>query len=330
MNNAVGNNKALNRKFCVAPMLDWTDRYCRFFHRLISQHALLYTEMVTTGALIHGDHHRFLQFNASENPLAFQLGGSNPHDLAICARMVEDYGYDEVNLNVGCPSDRVQNGRFGACLMADPDLVAECVAAMSQAVAMPVTIKSRIGIDERDSYEELAHFIATIANAGCKTFIVHARKAWLSGLSPKQNRDVPPLRYDFVFQLKKDFPQLEIIVNGGITSLDQAEEMLKNVDGVMMGREAYHNPYILADVDRRFFGADSNPLSRQAIVAALIPYIQEQLKTEVRLNSVSRHILGLFHGEPGARGWRRYISENVSKSGADENVILEALKFTAQ
>jgi len=330
MNNAVGNNKAISRKFCVAPMLDWTDRHCRFFHRLISQHALLYTEMVTTGALIHGDHHRFLQFNAVENPLAFQLGGSNPDDLALCARMVEDYGYDEVNLNVGCPSDRVQNGRFGACLMAEPDLVAECVVAMSRAVTIPVTIKSRIGIDERDSYEELAHFIATIADAGCKTFVVHARKAWLSGLSPKQNREVPPLRYDFVFQLKKDFPQLEIIVNGGITSLGQAEEMLKNVDGVMMGREVYHNPYILADVDRRFFGAVSDPLSRKSIVVALIPYIQEQLKTEVRLNSVSRHILGLFHGEPGARGWRRYISENVSKSGADENVILEALKYTTQ
>ncbi len=311
-------------------MLDWTDSRCRFFHRLISQHAMLYTEMVTTGALIHGDHHRFLQFNAVENPLAFQLGGSNPHDLAICAKMVEDYGYTEVNLNVGCPSDRVQNGRFGACLMADPILVAECVAAMTDAVAIPVTIKSRIGIDNRDSYEELVNFVATIASAGCKTFIVHARKAWLSGLSPKQNRDVPPLRYDLVFQLKKDFPQLEIIINGGITSLDQAEEMLKNVDGVMMGREAYHNPYMLADVDRRFFGADSEPLSRQAIVAALIPYIQEQLKNDVRLNSVSRHILGLFHGEPGARGWRRAISENVSQPGADEKVILEALKFTEQ
>ena len=310
-------------------MLDWTDRHCRFFHRLISQHALLYTEMVTTGALIHGDHHRFLQFNAVENPLAFQLGGSNPDDLALCARMVEDYGYDEVNLNVGCPSDRVQNGRFGACLMAEPDLVAECVVAMSRAVAIPVTIKSRIGIDERDSYPELAHFITTVANAGCRTFIVHARKAWLSGLSPKENREVPPLRYDQVYQLKKDFPQLEIIVNGGITTLDQTEEMLKHVDGVMMGREAYHNPYILADVDKRFFGAVSDPLSRQAIVALLIPYIQEQLKTEARLNSVSRHILGLFHGEPGARGWRRYISENVSKPGADENVILEGLKFTA-
>ena len=317
-------------RFCVAPMLDWTDRHCRFFHRLISQHVLLYTEMVTTRALIHSDHHRFLQFNAAENPLAFQLGGSNPHDLAICARMVEDYGYKEVNLNVGCPSDRVQNGRFGACLMAEPELVAECVAAMSRTIAIPVTVKSRIGIDERDSYQELADFIAIIANAGCRTFIVHARKAWLSGLSPKQNREVPPLRYELVFQLKKDFPQLEIIVNGGITTLDQAEDMLKHIDGVMMGREAYHNPYILADVDKRFFGAVSDPLSRHAIVALLIPYIQEQLKTEARLNSVSRHILGLFHGEPGARGWRRYISENVSKSGADENVILNALKFTTR
>jgi tRNA-dihydrouridine synthase A len=212
--------------------------------------------------------------------------------------------------------------------MAEPELVAECVAAMSRAVSIPVTVKSRIGIDERDSYQELVQFIATVADAGCRTFIVHARKAWLSGLSPKQNREVPPLRYDLVYQLKKDFPQLEIIVNGGITSLDQAEDMLTKVDGVMMGREAYHNPYILADVDRRFFDAACAPLSRHKIVALLIPYIQEQLKTEARLNSVSRHILGLFHGEPGARGWRRYISENVSKAGADENVILEALKFT--
>ncbi|MFZ2168911.1 MAG: tRNA dihydrouridine(20/20a) synthase DusA [Methylococcaceae bacterium] len=317
-------------RFSVAPMLDWTDRHCRFFHRLITQRALLYTEMVTTGALIHGDHHRFMQFNAIENPLAFQLGGSNPRELASCAKMVEDYGYMEVNLNVGCPSDRVQNGRFGACLMAEPDLVAECVAAMSQAVVIPVTVKSRIGIDERDSYQELVHFITTVASAGCKTFIVHARKAWLSGLSPKENREVPPLRYEMVYQLKKDFPQLDIILNGGITSLNQAEEMLKNVDGVMMGREAYHNPYILADVDKRIFGASSDPISRYAIVALLIPYIQQQLKAGARLNSVSRHILGLFHGEPGARAWRRTISENVSKSGADENVILEALKFTTQ
>jgi tRNA-dihydrouridine synthase A len=242
--------------------------------------------------------------------------------------MVEDYAYAEVNLNVGCPSDRVQNGRFGACLMAEPQLVADCVVAMSQAVSIPVTIKSRIGIDDLDSYEELVNFVATIASAGCKTFIVHARKAWLSGLSPKQNREVPPLRYDWVYQLKKEFPQLEIIINGGITTLDHSEELLKHVDGVMMGREAYQNPYIMSEVDKRFFGAANEPLSRQMIVKELVTYTQEQLKSEVRLNSVSRHILGLFHGKPGARGWRRYISENVSKPGADENVILQALSYT--
>lgn len=306
-------------------MLDWTDRHCRYFHRLISQHAFLYTEMVTTGALIHGDHHRFLQFNAAEKPVAFQLGGSNPRELAICARMVEDYGYDEVNLNVGCPSDRVQNGRFGACLMAEPELVAECVAAMGQAVSIPVTVKSRIGIDDRDSYEELVHFVSTVADAGCGTFIIHARKAWLSGLSPKQNRDIPPLRYDIVYQLKKDFPELEIILNGGITTLDQAEDILENVDGVMVGREAYHNPYLLADVDRRFFGESKAPLSREAVLRSFIPYMREQLEDEVRLSSISRHILGLFHGEYGARGWRRHISENVCKPGADIHVILDAL-----
>lgn len=322
------NTYSYNNIFSVAPMLDWTDRHCRFFHRLISRRALLYTEMVTTGALIHGDHHRFLQFNPAEHPLALQLGGSNPRELAVCAKMAEDYGYDEVNLNVGCPSDRVQNGRFGACLMAEPELVADCVAAMCQVVRIPVTVKSRIGIDERDSYPELVHFIATIADAGCKTFIVHARKAWLSGLSPKQNRDVPPLRYEIVYQLKQDFPQLEILLNGGVTSLDQAERILEQVDGVMVGREAYHNPYLLADVDRRFFGVDSPGLSRQEIIARLIPYIHEQLKSEVRLNSVARHILGLFHGEPGARGWRRYLSENACKAGADESVILKALTFT--
>jgi tRNA-dihydrouridine synthase A len=312
------------RRFCIAPMLDWTDKHCRYFHRLISQHAFLYTEMVTTGALIHGDHHRFLQCNAAENPLAFQLGGSNPRELAICAKMVEDYGYDEVNLNVGCPSDRVQNGRFGACLMAEPELVAECVAAMGQAVSIPVTVKSRIGIDERDSYQELVHFVSTVAGAGCKTFIIHARKAWLSGLSPKQNRDVPPLRYEVVYQIKQDFPQLEIILNGGITSLDQAEDILMHVDGVMVGREAYHNPYLLADVDGRFFGGTEAPRSREMIFRLLIPYIQEQLEDGVRLNSISRHILGLFHGEPGARGWRRHLSENACKSGADISVILDA------
>jgi tRNA-dihydrouridine synthase A len=316
-------------RFSVAPMLDWTDRHCRYFHRLISQHALLYTEMVTTGALVHGDPHRFLQFNAAENPVAFQLGGSNPGDLARCAKMVEEYGYDEVNLNVGCPSDRVQNGRFGACLMAEPQLVADCVAAMKQAVSIPVTVKSRIGIDDRDSYEELVHFISTVANAGCETFIIHARKAWLSGLSPKENRDIPPLRYDVVYRIKQDFPQLEIVLNGGITTLDQAEDILQHVDGVMVGREVYHNPYLLADVDRRFFGDIKESRSRETIMQLLIPYIQQQLelKNGVRLNSITRHILGLFHGEPGARGWRRHLSENVCKPGADINVILEALRI---
>jgi tRNA-dihydrouridine synthase A len=284
--------------------------------------------MVTTGAIIHGGSHRFLHYSPIENPVAFQLGGSNPKDLALCAKMIEDYGYAEVNLNVGCPSDRVQNGRFGACLMADPQLVADCVAAMSEAVSIPVTVKSRIGIDEQDSYPELVHFVSTISEAGCNTFIVHARKAWLSGLSPKQNRDIPPLRYDVVYQLKKDFPDLTIIINGGITTLEQAEHHLTQVDGVMMGREAYHNPYILADVDQRIFGATHEALSRSAVIEQLMPYLQEQLKTEARLNSVSRHILGLFHGEPGARGWRRYISENVSRLGADEQVILEALAYT--
>lgn len=314
-------------RFSVAPMLDWTDRHCRFFHRLISRQALLYSEMITTGALIHGDRHRFLEFNGEEHPLALQLGGSNPVDLAVCARMAEDYGYDEVNLNVGCPSDRVQNGRFGACLMAEPNLVAECIAAMKQSVLIPVTVKSRIGIDERDSYEELVHFITTVADAGCKSFIIHARKAWLSGLSPKQNREVPPLRYDVVFQLKSDFPFLEFILNGGVTSLEQAEEALQFLDGVMIGREVYQKPYLLAEVDRRLFGASDDILTREQTLSLLIPYIQQELKKGVRLHSITRHILGLFHGRPGARAWRRFLSDHTGKPGADENVLLEALKF---
>ncbi len=309
-------------------MMDWTDRHCRFFHRLLSQRALLYTEMVTTGALIHGDRQRFLQFDPAEQPLALQLGGSNPRDLAICAKMAEDFGYDEVNLNVGCPSDRVQNGRFGACLMAEPALVADCVAAMAQAVSIPVTVKSRIGIDDKDSYPELVHFIATISQAGCRTFIIHARKAWLSGLSPKQNREVPPLRYDVVYQLKIDFPELEIILNGGVTSLAQADTVLQHVDGVMIGREAYQNPYLLADVDQRLFGIARDPLTRTDVLQQLIPYIQHQLKMGARLNNVTRHTLGLFHGEYGGRAFRRYLSENATRSGADESVLLQALTFT--
>lgn len=322
-------NKEIDRHFCVAPMLDWTDRHCRYFYRLLSQQVVLYTEMVTTGALLHGKSpERFLQFNAEEHPLVLQLGGSNPADLAICAKMAEDFGFDEVNLNVGCPSDRVQNGSFGACLMLEPEKVAECVAAMRQAVKIPVTVKSRIGVDERDSYSELHEFIRLVAAGGCETFIVHARKAWLSGLSPKENRDIPPLRYDVVYQLKQDFPALEIILNGGITTLERSIEILQQVDGVMLGREVYHNPYILAQVDQQIFGQNTAVKTRAEVVLALIPYIQQQLAQGVRFNNISRHILGLFHGENGARSWRRYLSEHATKTGADEQVLLQALKFT--
>jgi tRNA-dihydrouridine synthase A len=286
--------------------------------------------MVTTGALIHADKHRFLQFNPVELPLALQLGGSSPKDLAVCAKMAEDYGYVEVNLNVGCPSDRVQNGRIGACLMAEPLLVAECVSAMNNAVNIPVSVKCRTGIDDHDSYEELVNFTSIVAMAGCSTFIVHARKAWLSGLSPKQNRDVPPLQYELVYQLKKEFPELEIVINGGITDLDQVDSMLAFVDGVMLGREAYQNPYLLASVDQRFFSADNNPLSREEVVNLLIPYIQQQLQSGLRLNNITRHILGLFHGCYGGRLWRKYLSENACKVNADETVVINALKFTVR
>lgn len=320
--------KTLSHRFCVAPMLDWSDQHCRYFHRLLSKNALLYTEMVTTGALIHGNTERFLQFNSEEHPVALQLGGSNPRDLAICARMAEDSGYDEVNLNVGCPSDRVQNGKFGACLMAEPQLVGDCVAAMQAAVKIPVTVKSRIGIDNRDSYEELTLFVDTVAKAGCETFIIHARKAWLKGLSPKENREVPPLRYDVVFQLKRDFPQLDIVINGGITTLEQSSELLERVDGVMLGREVYQNPYLLAEVDGVLFGDDAPVPSREQILLKLLPYTQEKLTSEVRLNSVTRHILGLFHGEYGARLWRRFLSENACKTNANEQILLSALELT--
>jgi tRNA-dihydrouridine synthase A len=315
-------------RFCVAPMMDWTDRHCRYFHRLITRHAMLYTEMVTTGALIHGDHHRFLDYNVMEHPVAFQLGGSNPRELGLCAKLVEDYGYDEVNLNVGCPSDRVQNGRFGACLMLEPELVADCIAAMSAAVSIPVTVKSRIGVDDQDSYEALVDFISKVAAAGCKTFVIHARKAWLKGLSPKQNRDVPPLQYDVVYRLKSDFPHLEIIINGGISNLHDAENQVKQVDGVMVGREAYHNPYLLSEVDGRLFNASGQPNSRYEILEQLTPYIEDQLTQGIRLNSITRHILGLFHGEPGARAWRRHLSENATRPGASIKVVRDAIAFT--
>jgi len=311
--------------FSVAPMLDWTDKHCRYFHRLLTKNTLLYTEMVTTGAILYGNQQRFLSFNTDESPVAFQLGGSDPADLAKCAQLVEQSGYSEVNLNVGCPSDRVQNGRFGACLMAEPQLVADCIAAMQEVVSIPVTVKSRIGIDEQDSYAELVSFISTIADAGCQDFIIHARKAWLKGLSPKQNRDVPPLCYGTVYQIKQDFPALNISLNGGVTSLDVASDVLSNVDGVMVGREAYHNPYLLAEVDRQIYGVSGDIKTRHQVVMELIPYIQQHLIEDGRLHNVTRHILGLFHGVAGARAWRRCLSEKAPKKGANEAVVLEAL-----
>ncbi|MCF6204394.1 MAG: tRNA dihydrouridine(20/20a) synthase DusA [Methylococcaceae bacterium] len=306
-------------------MLDWTDQHCRYFYGLLTSKAWLYTEMVTTGAILHGDKQRFLTENKAENPIAYQLGGSNPIDLARCAQMIEDAGYNEVNLNIGCPSDRVQSGRFGACLMAEPDLVADCVQAMQRLVSIPVTVKSRIGIDDKDSYQELTNFISTIATAGCNTFIIHARKAWLKGLSPKQNREIPPLQYDVVYKIKNDFPELNIILNGGVTSLDSSKVILKNVDGVMMGREVYHNPYILAEVDTQLFAGSKLIKTRQQVVLELIPYIQQYILGGGRLHSITRHILGLFHGVSGARKWRRILSEKAPKSGADESIVLEAL-----
>lgn len=315
----------LNRRISVAPMMEWTDRHDRYFLRQISQHTMFYSEMVTTGAILFGNRERFLQFNQQEHPIAVQLGGSNPADLAECAVICEDYGYDEINLNVGCPSDRVQSGKIGACLMAEPELVAECISAMQNKVNVPVTVKHRIGIDDLDSYQHLVNFVETVASAGCQTFIVHARKAILSGLSPKQNREIPPLLYPMVYQLKQDFKALEIIINGGITSLEQAEEHLKHVDGVMIGREAYHNPYILADVDQRFFGSDNNVPSRIDVINALIPYIEQELAKGTRLQHISRHILGLFHAQPNGKLWRRHLSENAYKKDAGIEVVRAAL-----
>lgn len=312
-------------RFSVAPMLDWTDRHCRYFHRLLSQQTLLYTEMVTTGAIIHGKGD-FLAYNQEEHPVALQLGGSNPQDLAHCAKLAQERGYDEVNLNVGCPSDRVQNGRFGACLMAEPELVAECVAEMKAVVDIPVTVKTRIGIDEQDSYEFLTQFVSTVAEkGGCEQFTIHARKAWLSGLSPKQNREIPPLDYPRAYQIKKDFPELVIAVNGGITTLEQAKLHLQHLDGVMVGREAYQNPYILAEVDQQLFGSDAPVKKRRQVVEEMYPYIEQQLSQGAYLGHITRHMLGLFQNMPGARQWRRYISENAHKPGSGIEVVQAAL-----
>ncbi|EKO3479531.1 tRNA dihydrouridine(20/20a) synthase DusA [Vibrio fluvialis] len=312
-------------RLSVAPMLDWTDRHCRYFHRLLSSQTLLYTEMVTTGAIIHGKGD-FLAYNEEEHPVALQLGGSNPADLARCAKLAQERGYDEINLNVGCPSDRVQNGRFGACLMAEPDLVAQCVAAMKEVVDIPVTVKTRIGIDDQDSYEFLTNFVTLVSETGgCEQFTIHARKAWLSGLSPKENREIPPLDYPRAYQLKQDFPHLTIAVNGGVKTLAEAKEHLQHLDGVMIGREAYQSPYLLAEVDQQIFGLDTLVKKRSQVVQEMYPYIEQQLAQGSYLGHITRHMLGLFQNMPGARQWRRHISENAHKAGAGIEVVEQAL-----
>jgi tRNA-dihydrouridine synthase A len=315
----------LDRRLSVAPMMDRTDRHCRYFLRQLSARALLYTEMIPTGAILHGDRARYLAFDAAEQPLALQLGGADPGDLAECARIAEAWGYAEVNLNVGCPSDRVQNARFGACLMAEPATVAAAVRAMIAATALPVTVKCRIGVDDRDSYAELRDFVARVADAGCRSFAVHARKAWLQGLSPKENREVPPLKYERVHALKADFPALEIVINGGIASLDAAEDHLAHVDGVMIGRAAYQDPWLLAEADKRIFGADRDRPSRADIVAAMRPYVAEQLAEGVYLSRITRHMLGLYAGVAGARAWRRHLSVHACRPGAGLAVLDDAL-----
>ncbi len=317
---------SLDRTFMVAPMMDWTDRHCRYFHRLLSEHALLYTEMVTTGALIHGDKERFLRHDAFEYPLALQLGGHDAKDLAHCAKLAQEYGFQEVNLNIGCPSDRVQNGRIGACLMAEPNTVADAIKAMKDMVDIPVTVKHRIGIDGRESYEELVDFVCTVADAGCDTFIVHARIAVLAGLSPKENRDIPPLKPDWVYRLKQQFPALSISINGGIKTFDEITQHLQHLDGVMLGREAYQNPYLLSEVDSRLYNSDRPRLTRAAVVEKMLPYIDSQLRQGTYLSHITRHMLGLYQGIPGGRRFRRYISENAHKKEAGVEVLQQAVK----
>ena len=310
-------------------MMDWTDRHCRYFLRLISKRALLYTEMVTVDAVLRGDRNRLLQFHVDEHPIALQVGGSDAGLLAEAARIGSEFGYDEINLNVGCPSDRVQAGRFGACLMAEPELVADLIAAMGKSAKVPVTVKCRIGIDDQDAEESLDCFIDAVAQGGCRIFILHARKAWLEGLSPKENREVPPLNYDRVYRIKARRPDLTIIVNGGIGSVDGAEKHLTHVDGVMLGRAPYQNPYILAEVDRRLFGEGEPAPSRLDVLDSFMPYVEAQLARGVRLNQMTRHILGLFHGQPRARAFRRVLAENAHLDGAGIDVLKAARDVVA-
>jgi tRNA-dihydrouridine synthase A len=312
-------------RFSVAPMMDWTDRHCRVFHRLMTRRARLYTEMLTTGAIIHGDRQRLLGFDPSEHPVALQLGGSDPGDLAIAARIGEDFGYDEINLNVGCPSDRVKDGRFGACLMGERGLVARGVDAMKRAVRIPVTVKCRIGIDDQDPEVALDVLARDVVAAGCDALIVHARKAWLNGLSPKENRDIPPLDYDRVYRLKAAMPDIPVIINGGIASLDEAKQHLGHVDGVMLGRAAYHDPWRLLAVDSELFGESAPHTAMKHVFEAMAPYIERQLAQGVRLHSITRHFVGAFHGVPGARAFRRHLAENGVKPGAGVNVLRDAV-----
>jgi tRNA-dihydrouridine synthase A len=307
-------------------MMDWTDRHCRFFHRILTKRALLYTEMITADAIIHGDRQRLLGFSPEEHPLALQLGGSDPAKLATAASIAAGFGYDEINLNVGCPSGRVQDGRFGACLMREPELVAACIETMRRSVNVPVTVKCRIGVDDQDAEADLDQFVTTVAEAGCAVFIVHARKAWLQGLSPKENREVPPLDYNRVTRLKKRQPHLMVVLNGGIGSLDEAERHLTDVDGVMLGRAAYHNPYVLAEVDARLFGDRAGQVTRREAIMRLIPYIERHLATGGRLSSATRHILGLYHGCPGARLYRRRLSDGAAGEARSPAPLLDAMR----
>jgi tRNA-dihydrouridine synthase A len=319
----------LDRRFSIAPMMDWTDRHCRVFHRHLSRHALLYTEMLTTGAIIHGDRQRLLGFDASEHPVALQLGGSDPTDLATSAIIGEEFGYDEINMNVGCPSDRVQDGRFGACLMAEPQLVGDCVAAMKHKVRVPVTVKCRIGIDDQDPEVALDALVRTAVAAGADAIVVHARKAWLKGLSPKENRDIPPLDYNLVYRLKAALPQVPIIINGGVPSIEAANEHLAHVDGVMLGRAAYHEPWRLLDADPTLFGAAAPAQTMKEAIDTFMPYVERELARGTRLHAITRHLVGAFHAVPGARAFRRYLAERGVKAGADAQVLREAVALVA-
>jgi tRNA-dihydrouridine synthase A len=310
--------------FSVAPMMDWTDRHCRYFMRLLSPSVFLYTEMVTAAAIHHGDADRFLRFDELEHPIALQLGGSKSEWMASATKIASTYAYDEININVGCPSDKVQSGQFGACLMAHPDIVGDCYKAMLDETELPITIKTRIGIDDKDSYEFLAAFVEKMAHVGCRKFVVHARIALLDGLSPKQNRTVPPLKYERVYRLKRDNPEFEIVINGGLASIEQVDEVLNSVDGAMIGRQAYQQPYFLAELEHRFNPTALLP-SRQTIVESMVPYVDSAVAAGVPLNRITRHMLGLYAGQPGARAWRRYISEHAHLKGAGSEVLIDAL-----